>query len=240
MGWGLIATLMIGAWGQVAAEAARPLDECPDYVTQPQPEYPVLAAIVGQSGSVTLQCDITLDGLATGCVPVREVPTDMGFAASAIAAMADARFEPGVRDGAPARLTVHVPVHFMLPPPESPVPYIGPEPDEAALAELRTFVRETMPQESAIDGLIIDLPHAARVIEIVHSVEAEFVEAKIEVAARAFGRSELADDVWDDSMLDIVHRLGEAIGARVRQLYCAEYDCTTPEPRTATPGPDAP
>lgn len=100
---------------QIFVEAV--VDQPPERISFPRPEYPRLLLQAGVEGLVTLEAIID----ATGNVEANSVKvvnsTNRAFEAPAREAMRQARFRPGRVRGQPVRVLVHLPVGFQLPEP---------------------------------------------------------------------------------------------------------------------------
>jgi len=100
----------------------------PAYLSMPSPEevsarYPKAALGADVSGHVTLDCEVTADGMLASCAVTSETPTGLGFGDAARALVTMYRMEPMMRDGQPVpNVHINVPVTFETDPPPHRLP----------------------------------------------------------------------------------------------------------------------
>lgn len=98
---------------QVFIEAV--VDEPPERISFPAPEYPRILLEAGVEGMVVLEAIIDTTGHAEpGSIKVIE-STNRAFEAPAREAMRKALFRPGRVRGQPVRVLVHMPIRFVIP-----------------------------------------------------------------------------------------------------------------------------
>lgn len=101
---------------QVFMEAV--VDEPPERISFPAPEYPRILLEAGVEGTVILEAIIDTTGHAEpGSIKVVE-STNRAFEAPAREAMRKALFRPGRVRGQPVRVLVHMPIRFVIPKPQ--------------------------------------------------------------------------------------------------------------------------
>lgn len=98
---------------QVFIEAV--VDEPPERISFPQPEYPRILLEAGVEGSVTLEAIIDTTGHAEPNSIKVISSTNRAFEAPAREAMRKALFRPGRVRGQPVRVLVHMPLRFVIP-----------------------------------------------------------------------------------------------------------------------------
>ncbi|RZJ29982.1 MAG: TonB family protein [Brevundimonas sp.] len=85
----------------------------PSWARQPQPEYPAMAIASGVAeGRATLRCTALPNGGLSDCEVIDETPSGHGFAESALAATARARFSPRTVDAASQGARVQFTIRF--------------------------------------------------------------------------------------------------------------------------------
>ena len=120
-GGALVATLVFGsafaAWASQPpqAEAEPDLDWYARKVSTPAPAYPEAARTQRISGTVTLIVDIAADGSVSGAEVDRGEPAGV-FDDAALAAVANWKFQPAMKDGKAVSSRVRVPIAFKIPP----------------------------------------------------------------------------------------------------------------------------
>jgi TonB family protein len=111
-GWVLAAVAAAGsAWAQEQqAPSARhpqaPVITNPDWERKPGPDdfsnyYPAVALSEGQSGRVSIECDVTATGAVVGCVVLSESPEGEGFGQAALKISRYFKMKPKTLDGKP-------------------------------------------------------------------------------------------------------------------------------------------
>ncbi len=98
---------------QVFMEAV--VDEPPERISFPQPEYPRILLEAGVEGLVTLEAIIDTTGHAEPNSIKVINSTNRAFEAGARDAMRKALFRPGRVRGQPVRVLVHMPMRFIIP-----------------------------------------------------------------------------------------------------------------------------
>lgn len=101
---------------QVFMEAV--VDEPPERISFPAPEYPRILLEAGVEGSVILEAIIDTTGHAEPASIKVVESTNRAFEAPAREAMRKALFRPGRIRGQPVRVLVHMPIRFVIPKPE--------------------------------------------------------------------------------------------------------------------------
>ncbi|WGM40734.1 energy transducer TonB [Caulobacter sp. NIBR1757] len=103
------------------APPRNPVVTRPDWVRKPTGGdvarvYPKAALAAGQSGRVTLSCQVIADGTLRDCNVVMESPADMGFGEAAKSLSSQFRMRPTTADGQPVGgATVRIPLMFSMP-----------------------------------------------------------------------------------------------------------------------------
>ena len=98
---------------QVFVEAV--VDEPPERISFPQPDYPRILLEAGVEGTVTLEAIIDTTGHAEANSIKVISSTNRAFEAPARDAMRRALFRPGRVRGQPVRVLVHMPLRFVIP-----------------------------------------------------------------------------------------------------------------------------
>ncbi len=98
---------------QVFIEAV--VDEPPERISFPAPEYPRILLEAGVEGSVVLEAIIDTTGHAEPASIKVISSTNRAFEAPAKEAMRKALFRPGRVRGQPVRVLVHMPLRFVIP-----------------------------------------------------------------------------------------------------------------------------
>lgn len=220
--------------------------------------YPAFAYMAGLDGDVTLQCGIAPDGVLALCRAVEANPAGVGFDQAGLSVASLFRVNPARLDGATIPSQVRFNVRFRMPVQELSPSWTGPEPTPEHLATARAVVEQreawNIRGDEAFATMVLDVDadREITVRSIVLGVKAEFLEREVETGAlwtaRLFTPEQLADALAGrgDPPLpsedlsaaagDAWERMGIDSGQRLRQLYCAEFDCSTLE----TAGPAAP
>jgi bla regulator protein BlaR1 len=89
------------------------VDTPPSVIKSYPPRYPYLAKRDDISGSVVLQFVVTKDGNAVGTTVVESQPEGI-FDETALQAIEQYRFKPGLKDGKAVDVKVHLPIKFTL------------------------------------------------------------------------------------------------------------------------------
>jgi hypothetical protein len=127
--------------------------------------YPGFAALIGQSGKVTLLCPVDGDGPVYLCEVVDETPRGLGFGAAARVMAASAEVGASRRDGVVVPSRIRFRTHFSMADQGRPYGgWTGPEPGPATLALAREMVEDVaearwLPpsyRDQMLDGLDYD------------------------------------------------------------------------------------
>lgn len=207
--------------------------------------YPEFASIIEIEGAATLRCTVALEGRLANC-RVRDVaPTGLGFDRAALALTPQFQIQPRQVDGEPAKSQVQFTVRFALEPDIIPTPWAGAEPTEERLALARAVVirRFSWPRVDPSE-LDVDPDRQAEVAAIIAQADDELRTEAAEAAALSMARL-LSDDQL--RMLSVGQRrpppptdiplfqsandrfiaLTNVRLTRIRDLYCARWDCST-------------
>ncbi|HRJ62893.1 hypothetical protein [Brevundimonas sp. UBA2416] len=251
------------AGGLIAPSAFAQELANPSWAAMPDGEamaeaYPVFAYMAELDGDVILQCGIAADSTLSLCRAVEARPAGLGFDRAGLSVASLFRANPARVDGETVPSQVRFAVRFRMPALEWAPPWTGPEPTPEHLAAARAVVEERAawdmrgPESFATMDLDVDVDREARVRAIVLAVKAEFLEQEIEAGAlwtaRLFTPEQIAEasatgedpppppDDLSASAGDAWDRMGISSSQRLRQLYCAEFDCPTlplPSPHAA-------
>lgn len=217
--------------------------------------YPEFASIIGLEGDVTLRCRVAVDGSLSLCRPLVVVPAGVGFDRAGLELASRFTVNPRQVDGESTKSSVQFTVRFRLEAPETPPPWTGPEPEPEHLAAVEAMFEKVkafsgpMPiwDVEGVD-LKVDPDRDAAVRAMIRQVEQEWREKSEAAAALAFARlltPEQLDDIeagrrWPpeppEPLLsqagDVVEEVTAAMELRLRQVYCARFDCPdrTPVP----------
>ena len=215
--------------------------------------YPEFASMLPLEGDVTLRCMVAPDGSLSLCRVETVVPEAIGFEDAALALAPRFRANPREIDGEATKSRVEFTVRFRMEPEAPPPPWKGAEPSPEHVAAAGKVLVGKIGMAEILDELrSLDLDVApereSRVRALVLQVEAEFGDEEKQAALLAMARlitpEQLADieagrgwpprptDEQLASAGDVVHQVTEKKFARLRQLYCAEFEC--PE-RTPVP-----
>lgn len=149
--------------GAAAQEQVNPSWAKPVQTDLAERLFPGFAATIGQSGRVTVRCEIEADGHPYLCDIVDEAPHGLGFGSAARVIIASAEVRAARVDGLIVGRTIQTTVRFLMPEDDAPFGnWTGPEPSESRLALARALV-ETMTsdfapslREEMMDGLDFD------------------------------------------------------------------------------------
>lgn len=217
--------------------------------------YPEFASMIGLEGDVTLRCRVATGGSLSLCRPLVVVPEGVGFDRAALEMASGFQVNPRQVDGEATKSSVQFTIRFRLEPPETPPSWTGPEPEPSHLAAVETMFEKVrafagpMPvwDVEGVD-LQVDPDRDVAVRAMIRQVEQEWREKSDAAAARAFARlltpEQLNDIVaglrWPDEppepLLsqagDVIAEVTTGMEARLKQLYCARFDCPdrTPAP----------
>lgn len=220
--------------------------------------YPAFAYMAGLEGAATLRCAVAPDGVLSLCRVDEARPAGLGFDRAGLSVASLFRASPARLDGSTITSSVRFTIRFQTEKEEAPLPWTGPEPTPEHLAATREFVEQLESwklrgdEEIETMNLDVDPDREPRVRAIFLAVKAEFLEREKETGtlflARLLTPEQLADavagrgdqpvppdelyirasDAWDQMGIDS--------GQRLKQLYCAEFDCRTGSPVSpATP-----
>lgn len=207
--------------------------------------YPEFASIIEIEGAATLRCTVALEGRLANC-RVRDVaPTGLGFDRAALALTPQFQIQPRQVDGEADKSEVQFTVRFTLEPDVIPTPWAGVEPTEERLALARAVVVRRFNWPRVVPSeLDVDPDRQAEVAAIMTRVDDELRAEGAEAAALSMARL-LSDDQL--RMLSVGQRrpppptdiplfqsandrfiaLTNVRLARIRDLYCADWDCST-------------
>ena len=245
----------------IAATASAQERVDPEWIAKPDEAamaeaYPAFAAMAGLDGDVTLRCGVAPDGVLSLCRVVAAGPTGLGFDRAGLSVASLFRVSQARMDDAAVPGSVQFTIRFRMGEPEALLPWTDPEPTPEHLASTRIFVDQLeswkVRQAETFEtmNLDVDPAHEPAVRAIVLAVRAEFLEQEIEsgtlLLARLLTPEQLADAVagGEPPVLpeereiragDAWHQMSIDSGKRLKQLYCAEFDCSllAPEPRPA-------
>lgn len=250
----------------IAATASAQDRADPEWIAKPDEAamaeaYPTFAAMAGLDGDVTLRCGVAPDGVLSLCRVVTAGPTGLGFDRAGLSLASLFRASEARMGDAAITTSVQFTIRFRMGEDEAPLRWTDPEPTPEHLAVARRFVEQLESWKVGGDGetfetmnLDVDPDREARVRAILLASKAEFLEQEKQggalMIARLLTPEQLADamagegeppvpsedreirasDAWLQMTVDSSQRL--------KQLYCAEFDCSgqAPEPRqTAAP-----
>lgn len=251
----VLATVIVGSSATALAEETSGrrrnpvVVENPAWVVPPQvdeDDYPIFAAYLGVSGSVSLECVVTPLGSPENCLIKDERPTGLGFGDAAKRIILRHRLTPRRVNGVatPAKFVVRLP--FTADSEEAgdaSAPHLtawdGPEPSAPQLANAREVIEAIgIPSVAQRLGLE-ELPESRRTA--VQSWATELFPSDAELAeVMALGMARL----WAKAAMDrfvlgteapqitkaevLVAYSGpdfRAIDAEMKRRYCAAYDC---------------
>lgn len=219
--------------------------------------YPSFAAMAGLDGHVTLRCGVSPDGVPSLCRVVAARPAGLGFDRAGLSLASLFRVSQAPLDNTTVPGTVQFTIRFRMGEDEAPLPWTDPEPTPEHLANARLFVEQLESWKVRDDGqsfetmnLDVDPAQEPRVRTIVLAVKADLLEQEKQggaiMLARLLTAEQLADamagaeppDVPDDREIrasDAWFQMNIDSAKRLKQLYCAEFDCsqTAPEPAPA-------
>lgn len=251
-----LSTTLIAA----AAGAQERVDA--QWTTKPDDEamfeaYPAFALMAGIDGDVTLLCGVAPDGVLSLCRAVAASPPGLGFDRAGLSLASLFRASQARLDDVAVPGSIRFTVRFRMGEYEAPLPWTGPEPTAEHLAATRIFVEELESWKVRDDGetfetmnLDVDPAREPAVRAIVLAVKAEFLEQEIHsgtlMLARLLTPEQLADamaggspptvpDERQDRASDAWWQMNRDSSERLKQLYCAEFDCSLlpAEPRLA-------
>lgn len=261
--WVRFACAVALAGGLIAPPAFAQEFANPSWAVMPDGEamaqaYPTFAFMAGLDGDVILQCGIAPDGTLSLCSAVEASPAGIGFDRAGLSVASLFRANPARLDGETVPSQVRFAIRFRMPVQEWAPPWTGPEPTPEHLAAARAVVEERAAWDMRGDesfatmSLDVDVDRETKVRAMVLAVKAEFLEQEIEAGAlwtaRLFTPEQIADasasgedpppppDDLSASAADAWNGMGINSGQRLRQLYCAEFDC----PTLPLPSPHAP
>ncbi len=215
--------------------------------------YPEFASMISLEGDVNLRCIVALDGTLSLCRVNAAVPDAVGFDEAALALAPRFRVNPREVDGEATKSSVQFTIRFRMEPEEAPPSWRGAEPSPEHVAAAGRVLKDIIALDGVVDELrALELDVApereSRVRAMLLQVEAEFGDEEKQATMLAMARlitpSQLgeieAGRAWPprptDALLasagDVAHRVADKRYARLRQLYCAEFECPerTPAP----------
>lgn len=217
--------------------------------------YPEFASIIGLEGDVTLRCRVAVDGSLSLCRALVVVPGGVGFDRAGLDLAPRFRVNPRQVGGEATKSSVQFTIRFRLEPVEAPPPWTGPEPEPSHLAAVETMFEKVKAYSGPmptwdVEGvdLQVDPDRDAAVRAMIHQVEQEWREKSEAAAALAFARLLTPEQLSDieagrrwpaeppEPLLsqagDVIAEVTAGMEARLKQLYCARFDCPdrTPAP----------
>lgn len=234
----------------------------PEWIAKPDDAamaeaYPTFASMAGLDGDVTLRCGVSPDGVLSLCRVVAAGPAGLGFDRAGLSLASLFRVSQAPLDNTTVPGTVQFTIRFRMGEDEAPLPWTDPEPTPEHLANARVFVEQLESWKVRDDGqsfetmnLNVDPAQEPRVRAIVLAVKAELLEQEKEggalMLARLLTPEQLADGMAGGDPPDVPEdretRASDAwlqmnidSSGRLKQLYCAEFDCSLlpPAPRQA-------
>lgn len=111
--------LILNAIAALAVTPAAAQDREADWLRRPTPEmlrevFPSEALRRAKSGSATIACTITTQGILRDCAVLSETPPGFGFGAAAVALTPQFVFRPALRGGKPIEAVARFPIRFDL------------------------------------------------------------------------------------------------------------------------------
>jgi len=206
--------------------------------------YPEFASIIEMEGAATLNCTVALEGRLANC-RVRDVaPAGLGFDRAALSLTPQFQIQPRQVDGEAAKSRVQFTVRFTLAPDVVPAPWAGEEPTAERLDLARQVTRRFYWPRVAPSELDVDSDRQAGVAAILTQVDDELRNEGAEAAALSMARllseSQLqmltvgqrrppppADVPLFQSANDRFIALANTRRDRIRDLYCARWNCST-------------
>lgn len=209
--------------------------------------YPGFAADAGIEGAARLACVVTVSGRLTGCEVLAASPEGLGFDLAALEVAPLFVAEPLEVEGVQRQFRAAFNVVFALPPVEPVQPWTGAEPSAETMALARRVARRAPgtllhgPDAVNLDGVAED--RRVEVERMVAQVDTETREEMVEGTAWLLARTQSAGNLemltrgqrrpsrpnWSEGQLeragDRVAAATERQNARLRELYCARYDC---------------
>ena len=217
--------------------------------------YPEFASMATLDGDVNLRCTVAPDGTLSLCRVNVAIPEGLGFDEAALALAPRFRVNPREIDGEATKSSVQFTIRFRMEPLEALPTWKGvePSPEHVAaagrvLAAMIGPEMTAMTEELAALDLNVSPERESRVRAMVLQVEAEFSDDEKQAAVLAMARlitpEQLADieagRAWPPRPLDeqlasagdVANQITDKKYARLRQLYCAEFECPerTPAP----------
>jgi len=249
--------VVLAAWTLAGGAGAQEIIN-PTWASIPDGEamadaYPEFASMVRLEGDVNLGCRVAPDGTLSLCRVNTATPAGLGFDRAALSLTSRFRVNPRQVDGQVTKSSIQFTIRFRMAPEETPPPWTGKEPSPEHLANVAALVKalELLP-DLGVDLEVLDLqvdPDVEdRLRAMVVQVNRELGDEKVQAAVLAFARllspEQLAametGRAWPPrppaaalmSAGDVAHRVSERMQERLRQLYCAEFECLE---RTPTP-----
>ncbi|MBI2261811.1 MAG: energy transducer TonB [Caulobacterales bacterium] len=223
----------------------------PSWASMPDGEamaeaYPGFAATAGFGGDVNLRCSVAPDGTLALCRVNTVVPSGLGFDQAALMLVPGFRLNPQQIDGEATKSSVQFSVRFRMGDMGEGPPWTGAEPSPEHLAAVAAFMREagmlgSIEEDLEAMDLMVDPERESRLrtmlLQVHREIGGEIDQAAALVLARVLTPGQL-DDIqaggdWPPSPPE--HLLAGAADRaeqvtlkgqqRLRQLYCAEFDC---------------
>lgn len=256
----LSAGLMLAGAAQVMAQDARRSPAAtrtnPSWASVPTLEdmeeaFPTLAGAMRLDADVDLQCVAQPDGDLGQCRVMSATPEGLGFERAGLALSSRFRVNPGRINGEPVPSSVAFRVRFRSRAFEVPAPWTGAEPDPERLAAMRAIVDaaaseleedfwKSMPEREVAPE------RRAKVQAMMRQTHAEFAERRNAAAALALARVFTPEEFmasirsgeepagFSEEMIeragDVIEQAEQSAALRMRQLYCAEFECPTLPP----------
>jgi TonB family protein len=216
--------------------------------------YPEFASMISLEGDVNLRCIVAPDGTLSLCRVNLAVPEALGFDEAALALAPRFRVNPREVDGEATKSSVQFTIRFRMEPEEAPPPWTGAEPSPGHIAAAGKMleammgpdIEEAIAEELATLELNVSPDRESRVRAMLQQVEAEYGAEEKQATALAMARllspEQLADieagRAWPPrpteeelaSAGDLIERVADKRFARLRELYCAEFDCSERPP----------
>lgn len=110
---------IFSALATLTATASAAQDREADWLKRPTPEmlrevFPSEALRKARSGSATISCTITVQGILRDCTVLSETPPGLGFGSAAVALTPQFVFRPALRGGKPVESVARFPIRFDL------------------------------------------------------------------------------------------------------------------------------
>lgn len=209
--------------------------------------YPPFAVEADLPGQVTLECVARVDGRLDLCRATKVIPQGLGFDRASLSVTPEYQVNPQAVDGQDQKARVVFTHRYGMADDVAPPRWTRPAPSAEQLEAAATLMRPIGSTPPGLEEmpLGVDVDREARVrailAEVVREFEPRMREARVlalarlltpEQAAYVLTRegprppplnldefAETGDEVW---------QVGQEQSARLRSLYCAEFDCRPP------------